>query len=101
MQLSHPIKNLYKHKKIPPREIYNQLCATCHGSLRKGRIGPDITVKRLRAYTQAELVDLLKFGKKGSVMPAYLQEKGGMLSHHQIEALVRYLKEDSKVSSSL
>ncbi len=33
----------------------------------------------------------IKFGREGSLMPAFMQDRGGPLSVEQIESLVNYL----------
>jgi mono/diheme cytochrome c family protein len=66
-------------------------CAVCHGPHGEGRVGatlaknwpsirPDLTVK-----------NIIENGVQGSVMPAWSEKNGGILSESEIDALVYYI----------
>jgi mono/diheme cytochrome c family protein len=71
------------------KNIYMQLCFTCHGSTKTGGIGPSIEQAGL---TGKELINLLEDGKPNSVMVSFLEGKGGVLETGEVESLLQYFK---------
>ncbi len=67
------------------RQIFNTLCATCHGlDARGGEHGPNIS----RLAGRDDLVSIIKVGVSGKGMPAF----GNSLNGAQIRAVVQYLR---------
>ncbi len=63
--------------------IYKQNCINCHGSSGKGdgaaaeKLNPkpaDLTSPATQAQKDAELLDVVKFGRPGTAMPAWMSE---------------------------
>ena len=94
-----PGKPTAKDIELKPQEVrdfavlYQQNCAGCHGQDGKGNtalalanpvyltIASDDTIRRVTAS-----------GIRGSLMPAFAQSAGGMLTDEQIEILVREMR---------
>lgn len=70
------------------RELYQQHCATCHGSDGRGaQLGvPDFSRGQGLMINDLQLVETLKIGK--GIMPAYQ----GMLSDQQLGDTVSYIR---------
>jgi len=72
--------------------VFKTHCAGCHGSDGKGisAIGtPDFTTqKTLSGLSDAEVIDTITNGRKGTIMPAWK----GKLSDEEIAAVAAYLR---------
>ena len=72
--------------------VFKARCTACHGPDCKGKaaIGtPDFTsAKTLSGLSDAELVDTVTNGKKGTIMPAWK----GKLSDEEIGAVASYVR---------
>ena len=72
--------------------VFKTHCTGCHGSDGKGNsaIGtPDFTSpKTLSGLSDAEVIDTITNGRKGTIMPAWK----GKLSDEEIAAVVAYLR---------
>jgi mono/diheme cytochrome c family protein len=69
--------------------LFNQNCAACHG--RKGQNGPaiDLGNPEYQALAEDDAINTwVSGGMPGTEMPAFAQSSGGMLSNHQIDALI-------------
>lgn len=70
--------------------VFQQNCATCHGVDGQGRIG-----KNLSAFTAIDpgpaLLETIRDGRAGTLMPAWSQAKGGPLTDEQIENVAAYV----------
>jgi cytochrome c oxidase cbb3-type subunit 3 len=69
------------------KQLYNNLCAACHGENAKGSVGPDLTASRyIYGKSRLDIANSIKEGRpKG--MPAF----NGQINPEQIESLVEYL----------
>lgn len=70
--------------------LYAQNCAGCHG--KNGRGGAALALNNpayLAIAGEANLRDLTAKGVKGTLMPAFAQSAGGMLTDGQIDALAK------------
>ena len=78
--------------KTDGRQIYAAACSVCHESHIRAAMVPDL--KRLTHPTMdAEYWrNWVKFGKPGTMMPAFAQVEGGPLSDAQVESLVEFLQ---------
>ena len=74
------------------KQLYSQLCSTCHGEEMGGSIGPALTKEVFANYTTNELNKFLAEGKPGTLMSAYSKKHGGPLTDWQIKVLVSFLK---------
>ncbi len=75
--------------QVDGRQIYAGVCATCHDSVIRAAMVPDL--KTLKHPTDADYWrNWITYGRAGSMMPAFSQAEGGPLTPSQIEALVAY-----------
>lgn len=73
--------------------LFNQSCASCHGTTATGGSAPTLNSKQFFSLTtdaQAELI--ITGGVPGSDMTAWSQDFGGPLTAEQIRQLVAYLR---------
>ena len=74
------------------RDLYLGACEICHDAEHRASMVPDLRVadeSRDASYWREYITD----GVEGSLMPAFANEKGGILSDEQIESLVKFLVE--------
>ncbi|GEM_PF-1194985 len=72
--------------------LYLGACAICHDAKRRASMVPDLRdadVPRDAAHWREHITD----GIDDTLMPAFAQKKGGILSDKQIESLVKFLVE--------
>ncbi|WP_318508445.1 c-type cytochrome [Bacillus sp. T3] len=78
--------------------IYQQQCSACHGDNGKGQGAKEGTALNnqhfLNTYTDKDLFNQVKYGREGSVMPAY----GANLSEEDINNVVAYMRNWQKKS---
>jgi len=75
-------------------KLYGDNCAGCHGT--DGRNGPATNLANpvYQAWIDdATLRDVVAKGEKGSLMPAFALESGGVLTDQQIDAVVKGMRE--------
>jgi cytochrome c oxidase cbb3-type subunit III len=100
--------DFYARTETPPRPVpaeevfdfstlYGMPCAGCHGS--DGKLGPapplnDATF--LAIVPDAELQRVVAEGRRGTLMPAWAQEKGGPLTARQVEILAAGIKKQKQ-----
>jgi mono/diheme cytochrome c family protein len=85
-----PFKNL---GNVHGAQIYRQACASCHGEMKLGPIGPDIRAHNIKHLSHQDLEKMLTEGKESSpMMPSFLREKGGFLTLEEIKKVVTFLK---------
>jgi cytochrome c oxidase cbb3-type subunit 3 len=73
--------------------LYSQNCAGCHGA--DGKLGPAPPLKDplFRAIVpEEELEGIVTKGRNKTLMPAFAQENGGVLTATQIQVLVKEIK---------
>jgi cytochrome c oxidase cbb3-type subunit III len=73
--------------------LYGQNCAGCHG--KGGKLGPapPLNDPLFRAIVPEEdLESIVTKGRKNTLMPAFAQESGGVLTTVQIQVLVKEIK---------
>jgi cytochrome c oxidase cbb3-type subunit III len=73
--------------------LFSQNCAGCHGA--DGKLGPapPLNDPLFRAIVPEEEVEgILTKGRKKTLMPAFAQENGGVLTAAQIQVLVKEIK---------
>ncbi len=87
------------HRPVPPERVleftalFQRNCAGCHGAGGKLGPAPPLNDPLFRAAVpEKELGDVIKNGRKGTLMPAFLRKKGGPLSEAQVHALVYGIK---------
>lgn len=71
-------------------KLYQRGCGICHNSPNRASMVPDLAKldkKMDRTYWEV----WIKYGRKGSLMPAFHKSQGGPLDDKQIESLVQYL----------
>ena len=88
-----------KHRPVPADQVldfailFSQNCAGCHGA--DGTLGPapPLNDSLFRSIVpESTLTELLKQGRKNSLMPAFAKENGGSLTEAQIQVLVYEIK---------
>lgn len=75
-------------------KLYGDNCAGCHGA--DGRNGSATNLANPEYQTwidDASLRDVVAQGEKGTLMPAFALESGGVLTDQQIDALVKGMRE--------
>lgn len=91
--------------KVTGELIYKKNCAGCHGRTGEGN-GPaaamlkpkpanfiasdykDSIGKNLKGYSETELADMIKYGRKGTAMPQWNR----LLSHEDISDVLSYIR---------
>jgi len=79
------------------QNIYRQNCINCHGSGGKGdgiaaaQLEPrpaDLTASKTREKQDTELLEIIKFGRPGTAMPAWTSE----LDEREIQNVLAYIR---------
>jgi mono/diheme cytochrome c family protein len=72
------------------QELFAAVCAVCHETPHRASMVPDLL--SLNKPTDAHYWRTwIMFGREGSLMPAFLKERGGPLTAEQVESLVQFL----------
>lgn len=75
-------------------KLYGDNCAGCHGSDGRNGSATNLANPEYEAWIDdASLRDVIAKGEKGSLMPGFSQESGGVLTDQQIDALVKGMRE--------
>jgi cytochrome c5 len=91
------------------KELFVSACAICHVSEHRASMVPDLHALKVETGA-AYWMTWITYGKPNSLMPAFSQGQGGILSNEQITSLVDYLVEampskppalDSKTNASV
>jgi cytochrome c553 len=70
--------------------LYQAACAICHDTAHRATMVPDL--RALKHPTNSDYWRTwIKYGRAGSLMPAFAKSQGGPLTDDQIESLVNYL----------
>lgn len=76
--------------KTDGRLVYAAVCSTCHDSLHRAAMVPDL--RRLPHPTDAEhWRKWIAYGRAGSMMPAFAESEGGPLNEQQVNSLVDFM----------
>lgn len=79
--------------------LYQAVCAICHESPNRASMVPDLHA--LKHPTDASHWTIwVKYGRTGSLMPAFAESEGGPLSNEQVMSLVGYLSQSSNFTSN-
>jgi mono/diheme cytochrome c family protein len=73
--------------------LYRTHCAGCHGA--DGKLGPAPPLNDplfLSIISEGQLRDVVRKGRRGTPMPAFVKEQGGPLTDDQVKALARGIK---------
>jgi len=82
---------------LDTQEIYDQLCAQCHGETGGGGIGPSFQDRQFHlARTDSQLNDAINLGHEATAMIGW----GDVLSAEQIQQLVLLIRQFSSTSDS-
>jgi len=74
-------------------QLFNKNCRGCHGQDGKMGPAPPLNDALFRAgISEKEIRTVLTSGRKGTLMPAFLKENGGLLTAAQIDIMVNELK---------
>jgi len=75
------------------KALYQENCATCHGSEGEGLVAPPLNSKTLLEEASNEvLYASIDAGRPGTTMPAWGQEHGGALTQEDMEALADFIR---------
>jgi cytochrome c oxidase cbb3-type subunit 3/ubiquinol-cytochrome c reductase cytochrome c subunit len=83
-------------------QLFGHNCAGCHGE--KGDHGAAMNLANpvyQALIDDASLRDVISKGEKGTLMPAFATENGGMLTDQQIDALVQGMRGKWRTGTSL
>lgn len=70
--------------------LFGKACAICHVSEHRAEMVPDLA-RVAHPDTPEYWQNIIKFGRAGSLMPAFAAAEGGILTPEQIDSLVTYL----------
>lgn len=74
-------------------QLYGKNCAGCHGDKGQNGSAMDLANPEYQALIDdASMRDVIAKGEKGTLMPAFSTESGGMLTDQQIDALVQGIR---------
>ena len=74
-------------------KLYGANCAGCHGANGQNGAATNLANPEYQALIDdASLRKVIARGEKGTLMPAFAQENGGMLTDQQIDALVQGIR---------
>jgi nitrite reductase (NO-forming)/hydroxylamine reductase len=87
---SHASPELTPDELDTAKKIYFNICAGCHGTLRKGATGPEITDKKVKekGYDETVIEEFISGGTPGG-MPSWK----GILSDDEISLMAKFLLE--------
>jgi cbb3-type cytochrome c oxidase subunit III len=75
------------------RKIYQQQCATCHGSQGEGGVGPPLNSKKLLQDTVDDvLFSIIRSGVPTTQMPAWSVAYGGPLTDQDVRHVVAFIR---------
>jgi cytochrome c oxidase cbb3-type subunit 3 len=73
--------------------LYGANCTGCHGANGQNGAATNLANPEYQALIDdASLREVIAKGEKGTLMPAFAQENGGMLTNRQIDALVQGIR---------
>lgn len=87
---------------LNPTVLYSENCAGCHGA--EGKNGPAMALSDpvyLAIVDDDTLRITISKGRAGTVMSAFAQSQGGMLTAQQIDAIIRGIRERWSKSNAL
>ncbi|MBF0380830.1 MAG: c-type cytochrome [Magnetococcales bacterium] len=84
-----PIPKLTKAEFEKAKVDYFDRCSGCHGALRQGATGPNITPAKTRLKTLKSLKNILYNGTDGG-MPGW--GKDGFMTHAEVDLMARYVQ---------
>lgn len=86
-------EELYDERMSHGREIYNEQCASCHGTNGEGGIGTALNNKTLLQSTQDDIFfSVVRSGVPSTQMPAWSVDYGGPLTDEDIRSAVTFIR---------
>lgn len=80
------------------RDLYNADCAMCHGPKAEGAVGPKLFGPYYDPVFTAKMTKTASFGSQTSItMPGFLSDANGPLNRDQIDSIIKYLSDLSKL----
>jgi len=74
-------------------KLYGENCAGCHGKNGQGGAATDLNNPEYQALIDdASLRDIVANGEKGTLMPGFSVESGGLLTDAQIDSLIKKMR---------
>ncbi|MBF0368885.1 MAG: c-type cytochrome [Magnetococcales bacterium] len=86
-----PVPSLSEADFAKGQQMYFDRCSGCHGALRKGATGPNITPSKTRMKTLAALDKILYEGTEGG-MPGW--GKSGFMTREDTQLMAKYVQID-------
>lgn len=78
------------------RVLYGKYCAVCHGADGEGYLADQATALSnqdfLVSASDKFILDGILYGRPGTAMSAWAQEKGGPLSHEQVVLILKFIR---------
>ncbi len=84
-----PVPAISEADNTKAKQIYFDRCSGCHGALRVGATGPNITPAKTRVKTLAELEKILHEGTEGG-MPGW--GKDGFLTREETQLMAKFVQ---------
>ena len=75
------------------KDLYAGACSVCHDAQHRASMVPDLHLLK-HPDTREYWMQIVTEGKPNSLMPGFAQQKGGILTSHQILSLVDYFMTD-------
>lgn len=72
------------------KELFDKSCGVCHDAEHRATMVPDLRNPK-RPVDRTYWADIIMFGKKDTLMPAFSQAQGGFMTDDQIFSLVEYM----------
>ena len=81
------VANLSYAKPASIEGLYQQHCASCHGTNRLGGMGPALLPENLKRLRQKKAIKVISHGRAATQMPAFARK----LTETEIQSLVKYV----------
>ncbi|MBF0351263.1 MAG: c-type cytochrome [SAR324 cluster bacterium] len=85
---------LNEQELVKGKQIYFDRCAGCHGTLRKGATGPDITDEKMLKKTLAKLEEVIFEGTKAG-MPGW--GRTGEMTREESQLMAKYIQNPAPI----
>lgn len=76
---------LSNQELLQGRQVFTEICSSCHGELAQGKIAPNLT-KNIKSLSEAEFTEIVANGR--GLMPAWKSNQDVM---HNMHNMYRYL----------
>ncbi len=92
------LNDYYADAVISASDLYAENCAVCHGAAGEGIAdNPSLDSEAVRAMSAGDLYKVISRGRDGTLMAAWAEEEGGVLSNQQVEDFITLIQQGSWV----